>query len=86
MTLETRTRPQTRRANTPIDTPTVRPKTTGVPSDIIPPRGRDTLGIVFQALLGIAACLALVAVVQRADTRDPGSVDAPPPAVFVQTD
>jgi hypothetical protein len=45
-------------------------------------------GLVFEALLGAAACLSLVAVVQQATTHDTpaGSPDAAPPAVFVHTD
>jgi hypothetical protein len=45
-------------------------------------------GLVFEVLLGAAACLSLVAVVQEATTAGipAGSPDAPPPAVFVQTD
>lgn len=54
-----------------------------------PVRSRQT-GMIFQALLGAAACLSLVAVVQQATnpTQEPsaGSPSAPPPAVFVQTD
>lgn len=43
-------------------------------------------GHIFQALLGIAACLALTAVISQARETPTGSPDAPPPAVFVQTD
>jgi hypothetical protein len=52
------------------------------------PRQSGSSNIVFQVLLGAAACLALVAVVQQAThtSVDPTGVDAPPPAVFVQTD
>ncbi|MEZ5341135.1 MAG: hypothetical protein R2706_06710 [Acidimicrobiales bacterium] len=53
-----------------------------------PTTGRSN-NIVFQVLLGVAACLALVAVVQQATGSapvDPTSVDAPPPAVFLQAD
>lgn len=57
----------------------------------VPERSRTT-ALVFQAILGVAACLALVGVV--ASTQDParstqiqpGSPDDPPPAVFVQFD
>ena len=52
------------------------------------PNQPTSTNLVFQVLLGAAACLALVAVVQQAGNNqvDPTSVDAPPPAVFVQTD
>ena len=56
----------------------------------VPERSRTT-GLVFQAILGLAACLALVGVVAASqDVQsptpivDPGSPDAPPPPVFVQ--
>lgn len=61
-------------------------------ADAVPERSRTT-GLVFQSILGVAACLALVGVV--AATQDappanqpvqPGSPDAPPPALFVQLD
>ncbi len=50
-----------------------------------------TTGLVFQAILGAAACLALVGVVASTQSEqttqvDPASPDAPPPAVFVQLD
>lgn len=55
----------------------------------VPERSRTT-GLVFQAILGAAACLALVGVVVSsqevnapAPIVNPGSPDAPPPAVFV---
>lgn len=56
----------------------------------IPERSRTT-GLVFQAILGAAACLALVGVVASTQnavttTLNPTSPDAPPPAVFVQLD
>lgn len=57
----------------------------------IPERSRTT-GLVFQAILGAAACLALVGVVSSTQsgsstpTINPGSPDAPPPALFVQFD
>ncbi len=55
----------------------------------IPERSRTT-GLVFQAILGAAACLALVGVVastqDAATALNPTSPDAPPPAVFVQLD
>ena len=43
-------------------------------------------GHIFQALLGIAACLALTGVISQARAVPAGSPDAPAPAVFVQTD
>lgn len=43
-------------------------------------------GVVFEVLLGAAACLSLVAVVQSARTPTVAGPDASPPAVFVQTD
>lgn len=61
-------------------------------ADAVPERSRAT-GLVFQAILGVAACLALVGVV--AATQDtspasqpvqPGSPDAPAPAYFVHLD
>ncbi len=56
----------------------------------IPERSRTT-ALVFQAILGAAACLALVGVVASTQnaataTLNPTSPDAPPPAVFVQLD
>ena len=58
----------------------------------VPERSRTT-GLVFQAILGAAACLALVGVVAASQPTasqgpafNPGSPDAPPPAVFVQLD
>ncbi len=61
-------------------------------SNSVPERSRLT-GLVLQAILGAAACLALVGVVaasQQSATTNPadtsGSPDAPPPAVFVQLD
>ncbi len=57
----------------------------------VPERSRTT-GLVFQAILGAAACLALVGVVASSQTQvqnptfNPGSPDAPSPAVFVQLD
>ena len=56
----------------------------------IPERSRTT-ALVFQAILGAAACLALVGVVASTQnaattTLNPASPDAPPPAVFVQLD
>jgi len=57
----------------------------------VPERSRTT-GLVFQAILGAAACLALVGVVaatqqpQTSPAVDPGSPDSPPPAVLVQLD
>ncbi len=61
-------------------------------SHSVPERSRTT-GLVFQAILGAAACLALVGVVAASQqpgtqgpTVNPGSPDAPPPAVFVQLD
>lgn len=56
----------------------------------IPERSRTT-ALVFQAILGAAACLALVGVVastQNAatNTLNPTNPDAPPPAVFVHLD
>ncbi len=39
---------------------------------------------VFEVLLGVAACLSLVAVVSQAAEAD--STEGPPPAFFVQTD
>ncbi len=58
----------------------------------VPERSRTT-GLVFQAILGVAACLALVGVVAAsqevqspAPTVNPLSPEAPPPAVFVQLD
>ncbi len=43
---------------------------------------------IFQALLGIAACLALTGVIiqSQAEAISPGSPEAPAPAVFVQVD
>ncbi len=43
-------------------------------------------GHIFQALLGIAACLALTGVIAQARAVPAGSPDAPAPVVFVQTD
>lgn len=50
-------------------------------------RARHRSDLIFEALLGAAACLCLVAVVHRASVEQPiQSTDAPPPAVFVQVD
>ena len=50
----------------------------------------NTTGLIFQAILGAAACLALVGVVAQTRTENQqgptSSPDAPPPAVFVHTD
>lgn len=66
--------------------------TVATSSFAVPERSRTT-GLVFQAILGAAACLALVGVVAAsqdvqspASIVNPGSPDAPPPAVFVQLD
>lgn len=74
--------PLTRRA--PEPRPVQRPQTlvnTGTANS-------HRTGRIFEVLLGAAACLSLVAVVQQATTTpvDAGSPDAPPPAVFVHSD
>ncbi len=63
--------------------------TVATSSYAVPERSRTT-GLVFQAILGAAACLALVGVVSASqDVQSPtqivnsGSPEAPPPAVFV---
>lgn len=68
--------------------PLPRPVASSTPTILPIDTGRDIYGSIFQVLLGVAACLALVAVlVQSGATEpDPTSVDAPPPAVFTQTD
>lgn len=43
-------------------------------------------GVVFEVLLGAAACLSLVAVVQSIKTPDAAGPEGSPPAVFVHTD
>lgn len=66
--------------------------TVATSSQGVPERSRTT-GLVFQGILGAAACLALVGVVaagqqtgQQGPSINSGSPDAPPPAVFVQLD
>lgn len=55
---------------------------------LVEDRASIRTGKIFQALLGITACLALTGVVaQSQDSSTPASSpDAPPPAVFVQLD
>lgn len=66
--------------------------TVATSSHSVPERSRTT-GLVFQAILGAAACLALVGVVAASQQTanqgpvvNPTSPDAPPPAVFVLLD
>ncbi len=68
-------------------TATLRPHTSSV-EYLAEDRPSVHTGRIFQALLGVAACLALTGVVaQGQDATTPvGSPDAPPPAVFVQAD
>lgn len=49
------------------------------------PANHRRTGMVFEVLLGLAACLSLVAVI-HSGTEISSSPDAPAPAVFVQTD
>jgi hypothetical protein len=63
--------------------------TVATSSHAVPELSRTT-GLVFQAILGAAACLALVGVVAASqEVQNPapvvnsGSPEAPPPAVFV---
>jgi len=91
--------PAPQRERTPIQLrrterrPSRRANYTVAPSShSVPERSRVT-ALVFQAILGAAACLALVGVVaasqQSAEVGpivQPGSPDAPPPAVFVHVD
>lgn len=49
-------------------------------------RLRRRSDLVFEVLLGAAACLSLVAVVNRANERDQTGTGDAPPAMFVQTD
>ena len=44
----------------------------------------DRLRLTYTVLLGAAACLALIGVVVQDASADPGSPDAPPPAVLEQ--
>ena len=56
------------------------------------PSGSRQTSLIFEVLLGAAACLSLVGVIQTAEqSEEPAeiptsSADAPPPGVFVQTD
>ena len=92
-TTETRTRTRER---TPIQFRRTErlPRRTSVAvtttSYTVPERSRTT-GLVIQVILGAAACLALVGVVDATQQQQtpvpavsPGSPEAPPPAVFVQ--
>ncbi len=81
----------TRRRPTPstvTPTSTVDGQQSVEPKTSVQPNQTTSANLVFQVLLGAAAMLALVAVVQQAGTSqiDPTSVNAPPPAVFVQAD
>ncbi len=92
MTVTTQSRTTTTRKSSAqsLATPTtpVGRQQTVEPTTPIQPNQTSSTNLVFQVLLGAAAMLALVAVVQQAGTGqvDPTSVDAPPPAVFVQAD
>lgn len=46
----------------------------------------DKTGVVFQVLLGIAACLALTGVLSQQPSVSSSSPDAPAPAVFIELD
>lgn len=91
MTVTTQTRTKTRKRpaqSTVMPAPAVEREQSVETTTVAQPKQTTQTNLVFQVLLGAAACLALVAVVQQASTNtvDPTSVDAPPPAVFVQTD
>lgn len=83
---QTRTDQQTAtRPPTPVAGPN--PTAAVRPLPIIDRRQSARTSMIFRALLGSAACLALVGVVAEANRQaEATSVDAPPPAVFIQTD
>ena len=80
------------RADGPADGRSAGRRTVGVrasvPDHVVSMRrARHRSDLIFEVLLGAAACLCLVAVVDRAASDHPiQSTDAPPPAVFVQGD
>ncbi len=73
-------------ATAPSTVATPRPDLTTSFEHLAQERPSVHTGHIFQALLGIAACLALTGVISQARTVPAGSPDAPAPAVFVQTD
>lgn len=90
VTTQSRTTTTRKRSAQSLVTPTapVGRQQTAEPTAPIQPNQTTSTNLVFQVLLGAAAILALVAVVQQAGNGqiNPTSVDAPPPAVFVQAD
>ena len=79
----TRTDRQTARRTT-AGNPTLGTPALGEPNELLAKRPASELTrLVFCVLLGIAACIALVGVVDQASTTSP---DAPAPAVIVDFD
>ncbi len=73
-------------ATTPSTVRAPRPELTTSFEHLAQERPSVHTGHIFQALLGIAACLALTGVIAQARAVPAGSPDAPAPAVFIQTD
>ncbi len=71
--------------STPKQTPTPRQDPSSTPQ-LSPGSAAATTSLVFKLILALAAVAAVTGVVRAGNETAGGSVDDPPPAVFVQTD